>query len=390
MGTALPLLLSCALAAEGHLDLGLRSDGRARWVTPAAPADRRTLDVAASPTLDLGIRSRATTFGASYRPSLTLRDLGQDQARAELHEGTLRLSVAPGAPLRFDLSATGVAGRTDQVTLNRSATTPSGSQAITDAGPIDVRSLRTDAGLRLALDARNEASLSVGGAWSDGADARSRLSMPLARSVEAGLAYGWRAAPREQLTVSLTGELGEVPAQRTTSGATTLQAGWRWNATPALVLAAAGGAVGYFSAIAPADSAEGHRVSREVRPAGTLKAEYARRALTAGFDGRLGASMDRTSGLTTQQVGASFALGWKATRALALQARGSGSRSWARPGRTDWAGVELGASVRVSTATALTVGAYGAWQDSTLPAAVDFSEYGLSLGFAIRAPTTRF
>jgi hypothetical protein len=393
MSTVLPLLLAGVLAAEGSLDLGVRTESSGRWTDPApTPSEVHAIDQTASPHVALGVVSGPSSISAAYGLRLTVRDVGPDHRYEAMNTGEVRAALAPNTMWRLEAFAIGGLGRTDLVTVNRNARDASATTTVATTQPIDLRSLRSGLGVRLTPDTRNEWRASIGGSLSEGTDAPSRVALPLEREATADLGYGHGVTPRDWLTLGLSTYAGEVPAEGTTSGIATATTGWRHNATPTLVLRGSAGAVEFFTSVPGGSNAGGRVVSRHLRPAAELglTSKGESEPVSVEIDGRLGASSDRLTGVASQDFQAAALLGWRASQAVGFRARATGAVAWPPTGTTRRGGVDLGATVAFLRRTSLEVSAYGAWQRSSDPNVPTFREYGFIVGLAIDAPTLRF
>ena len=120
MSPALAVLLAAALGANVRIETGIRTEARVRRLEPApTPAEKDAVDLTANPHLNLGVTGGLGEFAASYSPRVTAADVGPDLRWEHLHEGDVRLKLAPGPIWSLEGFGSGGIGRTDLVTENR-------------------------------------------------------------------------------------------------------------------------------------------------------------------------------------------------------------------------------------------------------------------------------
>ena len=106
MSPALALLVAVALGAETRVDVGLATEARVRRLDPApTPADRDSLNLTATPHLAVAATGALGSASARYAPRLTASDVGPDATFERMHEGDLRLQLAPGPQWSLDAFA---------------------------------------------------------------------------------------------------------------------------------------------------------------------------------------------------------------------------------------------------------------------------------------------
>jgi hypothetical protein len=389
MTPALSILLACALGAEARVETGIRAEGSARWTDPVAdPADAHSIDLAAAPHLLLRLQDGMATAELAYRPRFTARDVGPDHRLEQLHDGALHLRLETDATWRVEAFVGGTVGRTDLVTLNRSATDVSQTTAVRTTGAVDIQGFRSGLSLRLEPARRDEILLSAGYTVGGGATRRARALLPIERAATASAEYGRRVTRLDRLSLRLSGTASRLPDQHSDAAWATAIAGWRRHLTAALEGWAGAGAVGFYSSVPDAGQPGTLDVRRAARPAGELGLAYTGgpERLSGGLEARLGAISDRYTGVVSQGAEGAATLSWPATATFEAHARGTGAAAWTPAGQVRRNGLEVGASYSFTPRVRLDVGAYGAWQRSTDPGLPTFKEYALLVGVGVDAP----
>ena len=404
MVPGLALLLAVALGADTRVETGVRTEARARRFDPApTPAQKDSIDISATPHLILRLTGGLGSLSATYAPRLTASDLGPDLGWERMHEGELRLQLAPGPVWSLEAFASGGAGRTDLLTENRTAATRTGAGTGTGTGTgtntistirtVDLERVRTGLSFRAAPGRRTELLLSGAVSEDGGTNARSRIALPVARAAEAGAELRWRATRLDQLGLRLAAAQARIAAHRTDSAWASALGTWRHRLAPDVELWTGAGAVMLQSRVPEQGPPPQPRTtSRETRPAGELglARTSGQQEVTGEVAGTVGASVDRLTGAATPQLDLRSNLRWPLTSSVALVWQGTSALAWPDTGRTRRGQLELGASFTVGPRTLVDLGAYGAWQNSTDPAVPDLSEYGAFLSLALDAPPLTF
>lgn len=437
MSPALAVLLAAALGANVRIETGIRTEARVRRLEPApTPAEKDAVDLSAYPHLNLGVTGGLGEFAASYSPRVTAADVGPDLRWEHLHEGDVRLKLAPGPIWSLEGFGSGGIGRTDLVTENRNAgavtgtgvgtgtgtgtgigtgtgtgapgtTGPgSGTSTIPTVGTVDLQRWR--AGLQFHLQSSRRTEFTLSGAVSeDGGNNRvSQIVLPVARGADASADWRWSATRLDQLGLRLTAAQSRIAALSTDSGWASALGTWRHRLAPDLEFWWGAGAVGLQSRIRKVPSLPERETKRQVKPAGELgvlktppapeqPAEQGaagaqpgrgRLALTGGLIATLGATVDRLTGVATPQLEVRSDGRLPVTTSVAIVGSGLAALTWPDTGRTRRGQLQLGASFQVASRTLVDLGGYGSWQNSDDPAVPDISEYGGFLRLSLDAP----
>ena len=447
----LPLVLAVALGVDAEVDVGLGIEARTRRTDPPpAPTEGGGVDLTASPHLRLRLSGGADFLLLAYTPRFTDRDAGPNALYEYMHEGELRLHVAPSSTWNLEGFANGGMGRTDLVTETRIAGsggtgggTGTGGSAtastISVTQVLEVERLRAGLSLQLEPDRRDEYILSGSGSVDGGANTESAKAYPVQQLVDLSAEWRHSVTRRDQIGPRLSGEWGRVPRLRSSATIATGLLLWRhgtsrqtevWGGAGAVALSSAADTpvrsrqhevrpaaeLGFVRHLPPpptdaeqAPAAEGQATESTTMEASTsvdnatsgataqggAAASQARapsrlRDYTADMVAHLGASTNRNTGFAGPQLDANAGLSLPAGERLALTARGIGVMTWTERGRTRTGTLTLGAGYTIRTRIVLDGGAYGTWQQSTPGAAAagapSFREVGVFLGLTLDAP----
>ncbi len=404
MSLAAALLLAAALGAEARLETGLRVEARAHRAEPAAtPAEERALDLAATPRVGLEARAGAFSLLAGYTPRFAVSDVGPDALTEVLHVGELRLGWRPGATAALALFGTGSAGRTDLVAWDvpggaGTGSDPTSPTTIATTRRVKLENLRAGAELRLAPSRRLE--LGLAGSWfqGGGADEQSRATNPVVRGVSASGDLRWNVTRRDALGIGLAGEQARVAQLRTDSVWASALATWRRRLSPRAEASAGAGAVVLESRL-PAPASTGRTTERQTEPAAELGLSWAAapgvategaepaaepsRGTAGELGARLGASVDRLTGLAVPSLDARALVRWPLGARLTLHAQGAGTLTWPRAGRTRTGHLSAGADLRLATWATLDAGAFVTRQWSEVPGVPRVDVWGGLVGLTL-------
>lgn len=435
MSPALALLVAAALGADTRVDLGVATEARFRHLDPApTPADRNALDLTATPHLILGVTGGLGSLSATYAPRLTASDVGTDLRWEHMHEGELRLRLAPDLTWSLEGFASGGIGRTDLITENRNAGAATGggtgggpgtpTNTIATLNTVDLQRLRGGLALTLAPGRRTQAILS-GAVSEDGGTTRLfRTVLPSARSAEAGAELRWNATRLDELGVRLAASATHIESRPQTDsnghpvvGPTdsawgSALATWRHRLDPQVEMWAGAGAVAMQSRV-PMLSSDGvhteHETQRQSAPAGELgivrtartqevatdqgapqeaassRPTRLRREATGRLVATLGGSVDRLTGVATPTLDVRGELRLPVSSSVAVVGQGTGTLTWPSRGRTRRGQLELGLSRQLGPRALVELGGYGSWQNSDDPGVLDLAEYGAFLRLSLNA-----
>ncbi len=434
MSPALALLVAAALGADARIDTGIRAEARFRHLDPApTPPERNALDLTATPHLILGVTGGLGTLSATYAPRLTAADVGPDLRWEHMHEGELRLRLAPGPTWNLEGFASGGIGRTDLITENRNAGAATGggtggtstsTNTIATLATVDLQRLRGGLALTLAPGRRTQAILS-GAVSEDGGTTRLfRTVLPSARSAEAGAELRWNATRLAQLGVRLAASTTHIESRPQTDsngnpvvGPTdsawgSALATWRRRLDPQVEMWAGAGAVAMQSKV-PTLSSDGvhteHQTQRRTAPAGELgivrtartqevateqetpqeatasRPVRLRQDATGRLVAMLGGSVDRLTGVATPTLDVRGELRWPVSSSVAVVGQGTGTLTWPSSGRTRRGQLELGLARQLTPRALIEIAGYGSWQNSDDPTVLDLSEYGAFLRLTLDA-----
>ncbi len=418
MSSVTAFLLAAVLGAETSVTAGIRTEGRARHLDPApVPAQTEAVDVTATPWIGLRLADAGTSFWAGYNPRISAVDIGPDMHWEQMHQGELRLRVAPSTVWSLEAYANGGIGRTDLLTESRSAaagpgtggtgTTGTGGTGTTGTGGTGATGTAAGAGntiatletvdlqrwggglaFRLAPDRRTDVLLSAAYTEDGGASSSSRKLVPISRGPDATAELRWAATQLDWIGLRLTGAERRMPALGTNSAWVDALATWRHRLSAPVDFWLGAGAVLLWSDL-PA-GALGHQASGEPHFSGEIGVAHSGPPLFARLTGAVSATVDRITGVATPQAEVRGDLRWPVTTRVTLVGRGAGSLAWPEAGRT-WRGqADLGAAFRLGPRLSIDLGGYGSRQNSTDPAVLDLTEYGAFLGLVFDAPPIRF
>jgi hypothetical protein len=402
------LTLTLLVGANGALDLGIQAEGRTRSTDPTAVQGNRLLvDASLSPRIQVQLVGPGSTFTLGYDPRLAWTNLGRSGAAQPtqldvLHSGRLGVVVAPDLRYTLTFRANGAVGRTDLVTLRQTQPTSGPPQVIPTTASIPYRNARAELTLRLAPDRRSTWTVGTTVAQDGGTTAAGQALLPNQRTVTARLDYAWNATRLDALGLRLDGTGSELTATRNRSAFANGLGTWRRQLSPTVSASAGAGGVWLYSEPTPSGPARQRFLpAAEASLAATGIPEVIApdpvaavprpvvQPLRANVSARLGAGIDRLSGEVSQQLDGEAGISWTPVENLTLSARGSAAVAWQTQGRSRRTGLDLRASWAAWPRLRPELGAYVTQQQPVAPTPA-FTEYGVSLGVSLDAPTQRW
>jgi hypothetical protein len=421
VATSSALALALLLSATGaRLDVGVATEGRTRSTDPRAVQGADVLtDVVVSPTAQGQLLFPRGSLTSGYAPRLSWTDLGGGTARPRrldaLHEGRLRFQLDPSPIWSLGLAGSGAVGRTDLLALARAQAGPVlPPTTVPTTQPIPYYRLRAELALRYAPDRRTTWTIALGRGNDGGSTALGRAALPTQQTATARVAVAWNASREDVLGLRLDATGSRFPTsqviirhdpapsetvttdQRSAFG--TGLATWRRQLAPTATLSAGAGAALLYSealtAGATAADAPRRTPHHRLRPAAEagLSVGPDRRGFTASADAQLGATIDRLTGVVSQQVQGGLTGSWRPGERLTLTGRAASSLAWYDPsndtrgGRSRTGSLELRGAYAFTPRARMTLGTYANWQRPQPGAAVPFLEYGVSVGLGLDAP----
>jgi hypothetical protein len=290
MPAGLALLLAVALGADVRIEPGLRTEALVRRIDPApTPADKDALDLTANPTLSAAVTGGVGSASLLYNPTFTATDVGPDLRWQHMHQGEARVRLGMRPTWNVQAFASGGIGRSDLISLNRSAGGGAGggtggsggtgtggapgtaTTSISTIQTLDLMQWRSGMSFQVAPDRRTTLILAAALSEDGGATARSRIFRPVARSSDGSAELGWYASRLDQLGLRLTAMQMRIAALSVDAAVGTALATWRRNLTPAIQLSTGAGATAVQSRVLRTGQPQlGRETQRLYSPAGQL------------------------------------------------------------------------------------------------------------------------
>jgi hypothetical protein len=374
-------LASTVLGADLRLDAGLRAETRSRTVDARGQERQTTAEVSATPRVGADLIDPDLVLRAQYAATFRAPDVLTSTSPDVLHAAELRATLRLVPAWTLGAVAAAERGTTDLVAESRLRQTL--PDAVPTTAALRYAALRGDLALEGAIDPRTRLNLSAGAFESGGDDAASRAVLAVERGLRSTGTLDWNAGRRDVVTVQETALAVRFMGDRR-AAVGTLTGGWRRQLDPELQGTVRAGALGAWS------DAPGESPRRTLLPAGEIGAAHASERWHTSEDAviRMGAGVDRVTGVIERQVEVGASVRWAPASAWSLGGHLSGARVRQGPESGQRGALELRVEWTITPGLSAALGVYGQLQRVPGPAP-SFWEGGGLASFAVDLPARR-